>query len=331
MVLLALSAEISNLLLWRHQSSKMGNTVASPTTIDLNDVAVFVRVVDAGGFSRAAKDLGLTKSAVSRRVARLEDALGVRLLHRTTRRSSLTDAGRRFHQRATHAVAALAEAAGEVDDLAGEPRGTVRITAPPDLGSEHLAGPIVRFTRKYPGIQIELSFSARHVDIVGEGFDFALRGTGALRDSSLVARRIASTPLIVVASPRYLAKRGTPEVPEDLQSHDCILYGVEPDRTRWKLAGPRGERTVRVNGVVRSDDLAFMRALAVEGGGVALSPQAHVHKALARGALRRILPEWRGSTGALWLVSPPSRNRPQAVELLSEYLVAELTKSMARL
>jgi DNA-binding transcriptional LysR family regulator len=308
----------------------MGNTVAFSSTIDLNDVAVFVRVIDAGSFSRAASDLGLTKSAVSRRVARLEEALGVRLMHRTTRRSSLTEAGKRFHQRATSAVSTLREAASEIDELVQEPRGTVRITAPPDLGTDYLVGIVGKLTRRHPGIEIELSLSTRLVDIVAEGFDIALRGTGALRDSSLVARRIAMTPLVLIASSKYLAARGTPRAPEDLSEHECILFGTDPERTRWKLTGPAGERTVAVHGAVRTDDLAFSRALAGAGGGIALSPLMHVQKALARGTLVRVLPQWRGSTGALYLVCPPARHVPHAVQLVRDYLLSELTRSMAK-
>jgi DNA-binding transcriptional LysR family regulator len=306
----------------------MGNTVASDATIDLNDVAVFVRVIEAGSFSRAADQLGLTKSAVSRRLARLEEALGARLLHRTTRRSSLTEAGARFHQRAVHALAELSDASTEIDELALEPRGTVRVTAPPDLGSEYLAPLIARFTRRHPRIEVELSLSTRFVDLVAEGFDFALRG-GVLRDSSLVARRIATTPLVPIASSRYLAKHGTPREPEDLSEHECILFGAEQGRARWTLIGPSGERTVSVTGRVRTDDLAFVRALTLQGAGIALLPLVGAKPAITRGPLVRLLPEWHGPAGALYVLSPSARHVRQAVQLLREYLYVELKRALA--
>jgi DNA-binding transcriptional LysR family regulator len=316
------------LLLRRHQSTQMGKTVAVSETIDLNDVAVFVKVIEAGGFSRAAEQLALTKSAVSRRVARLEEALGARLLHRTTRRSSPTEAGTRFHQRAIVALAELSDATTEIDELALEPRGRVRITAPPDLGSEYLAPLIARFTRRHPRIEIELCLSTRFVDLVAEGFDFALRG-GVLQDSSLVARRIATTPLVAIASSRYLAKHGTPREPEDLCAHECILFGAEQGRARWTLVGPSGERTVSVTGRVRTDDLAFVRALTLQGAGIALLPLVGAKPAITRGPLVRLLPGWHGPAGALYLLSPSARHVRQAVQLLREYLYVELKRALS--
>lgn len=306
----------------------MGNSVANPATIDLNAVAVFVRVVEAGSFTRAAEQLGLPKSAVSRRVARLEESLGTRLLQRSTRRLSLTEAGSRYHRQATTALGTLSDAARDVGELQDEPRGVVRFTAPNSLVTDYLIEPLAKFARHYPRVSVELVLTTRMVDLVAEGIDFALRGT-LLRDSALIARKVAPTPLIPVATPAYLARRGVPREPADLVRHDCILYKPENGRNRWRLTAADRERTVTVMGPAGADDIRVVYELALAGMGIGLIPNVSVSNDLGKQRLVRVLPSWCGPKGGLFLVYPPARHVPQRVLLLREQLFSHLRKALA--
>jgi DNA-binding transcriptional LysR family regulator len=191
--------------------------------IDLNDVATFVRVADGGGFTAAANALGVPKSTVSRSLARLERVLGVRLVHRTTRALALTEAGRAYYDRVRGAVLGVAEATADVVDLGTEPRGSIRVTTPVDVGQVLLAEVVAGFVQRYPQVHFEVTLTSRIVDLVAEGFDLALRAS-ELRDSSLVARRIGNTGMGLFASPAYLKRRGTPKAVADLASHEFIRF-----------------------------------------------------------------------------------------------------------
>jgi len=304
------------------QSSIKQKTVAKIGTIDLNDVAAFVQVVTAASFTQAARQLGLPKSAVSRRVARLEDALGARLLQRTTRRLHLTDAGTHYYREATEALAALDDAKEAVGELQAEPRGTVRITAPGDF-HDHLEEPLSEFAERYPKVYVEVVLTGRRVDLVGEGFDLALRA-GHLLDSSLRVRRLGTTPLVTMAAPAYLERHGTPQRPEELANHTCVLFRSENGQSRWQLSGPDGERAVTVRGPVGSDDFALIRDLAKRGVGIALVPLHSCLADITANELERVLPAWSGPAGALFLVYPPSPQVPQRVVLLREHLYERL-------
>src|SRR5688572_7869543 len=213
------------------------------TIMDLNRAATFVRVIEAQSFTGAAKQLGLPVSSVSRAVAQLEQELGARLLHRTTRKLRLTDAGERFFRRMHAAVTEASEAALEASGFAADPRGVVRLTAPHDLGgAKRFPDVVASITKRLPGIVLELKLSNRFVDLVADGIDLAIRA-GALTDSSLMARRVTSSGLGIFASPAYLARRGQPRRPADLIQHDCLSYGGREGKLPWKLTGPRGEQT----------------------------------------------------------------------------------------
>jgi DNA-binding transcriptional LysR family regulator len=305
---------------------KIKHTVAKTATIDLNAVAVFARVVETGSFTGAAAQLGLPKSAVSRRVARLEEALGVRLLQRTTRRLHLSDAGARYYHQAALALAGLNDAARALGSLQAEPRGTVRITGPTGFDLPRFSKMLTDFTRRYPRVQIDVELTSRFVDLVAEGFDLALRGTDTLRDSTLISRRIAKTPLVFVASPGYLKRRGAPKSPADLSNHDCVLFGNPAAAGRWLLSGPGGERTVEVRGNFRVGDMELAWALAERGAGIAQAPLQSIADLLSRGRLQRVLPDHQGATGALYLVYPSAQFVPQAISLLREHLFIELRR-----
>ncbi|MCU0685624.1 MAG: LysR family transcriptional regulator [Polyangiaceae bacterium] len=241
--------------------------------MDLNRVAVFARVVEGNGFTAAAKALGLPKSSVSRAVTLLEAELGVRLLQRSTRKVSLTEAGSAFYERAARGLAGVEEAALAVADMQGALRGPIRMTSPADAGDRLLGPALARFLRRHPRVQVELVLTGRIVDLVAEGFDLALRA-GHLRDGSLIARKVGDTAGGVFASPRYLSRHGEPARLDDLAAHRCVLFRPTRGRSVWTLKGPAGEEHVEVRGPLGADDLSFVRRALL--GGPARTPAAFV-------------------------------------------------------
>lgn len=303
--------------------------------MDLNRASLFVKVVELGGFTAAARALGVPKSSVSRSVALLESELGARLLHRSTRRVELTETGRAFFERAVHAVADMAEAERAVSDLQCSPSGTVRITAPLDAGAYLLAPVLPRFNAEYPGIYVEVLLTSRVVDLLEEHVDFALRAA-PVTDGSLVARRLARIDTALFASPAYLKKRGTPKSFSALAEHDCILFRPEHGRARWSLAGPKGDETIEVHGPIGADDFTFVYRAALAGAGIAYLPLFLAADAEARGDLVRVLPgAQRGSQvrivptrtlegSGLQLVYPSARHLPRRAALFRDFLLKAL-------
>ncbi len=306
----------------------MGKLVAEPTSIDLNQIGVFVRVVEAGSFTAAAAVLRLPKSSVSRKFAALESALGTRLLQRTTRRLRLTEAGQRYFRQARQAVVDLDEAANELANLGLAPRGNVRISAA-DFEDGPLAEVIAAFCRVHPQIHVDLTVTGRRVNLIEEGFDLAVRA-GLLEDSTLVARKVARSELKLYAAPSYLARRGTPRRLADVARHDCVLYRTAKGLFPWRLTGPRGPETVRVSGSVTADDMGFVRRLVLGGAGIGLLPETLAETEVARDALERVLPAYAVRGGAIYVVSPPLRHLPARVALLRDYLIAELPRALGR-
>jgi DNA-binding transcriptional LysR family regulator len=297
--------------------------------MDLNRVAIFVNVVASESFTAAAERLGVPKSSVSRGVAQLEEELGVRLLERTTRKLSLTEAGEAFYRRARPAVAGLEEASAEATSLRREPRGTVRMTAPLELGVAVLPRLIVDFTRRYPRVQVAVALTSRLVDLVGEQFDIALRA-GKLEDSSLVARKIAGVDLALYASAEYLDRRGRPKTLAELAKHDCILNRARGGGGTWTLHGPRGEEQVEVSGPIQADAMFFLMDAALAGGGIALLAQDVADSEYRAGHLERVLPEYALRGGAYYLLMPSSRLIPAHVVLFRDFLIEHLATFWAQ-
>jgi DNA-binding transcriptional LysR family regulator len=295
--------------------------------MDLNRIAVFARVVEAGSFTAAAAALGVRKSSVSRSVAALEEALGIRLLQRTTRKLSLTDAGSAYYARARDALAGIQEAHRAASSLGAEARGVVRITAPVDLAGD-LATVTSAFVHAHPAVRVEVSLTARFVDLVKEGFDLAVRA-GPLVDSSLLARKLGETEIALFASPAYLDRAGRPRRLSDLARHDCILYRAAGATTVWRLSGPRGEEEVSVRGRVETDEFAFVRASAREGAGIAFTPVGMVASLVESGDLERVLPRYAVRGALLHIVWPSRGFEPAAVRLLRDALVEALAPTLA--
>jgi DNA-binding transcriptional LysR family regulator len=270
---------------------------------DLDSAALFVAIAEHGSFRGAARALGLPKSTVSRRVAELEARLGARLLQRTTRRVGLTDAGDAYVRQARVAVAALQEAERAVTELQSEPRGTLRVSMPVELGSDSGSRLVARYLARHPEVRVIADVSNRRVDLVREGFDAAVRA-GPLDDSTLVAARFALTPIRVFGSPAYLRKRGVPRTPDELAGHDCVLFGQATEGT-WTFAGARQPKQVRVRGRVAANSLRMCRDLAAAGVGLVQLPgmmEAGEH------GLRAVLDEFMLPPRPVHLVYPSAQH-----------------------
>ena len=296
--------------------------------MDYENAALFVRVVETGSFTAAARALSLPKSSVSRAVTKLERELGVRLLQRTTRALALTDAGRRFFDRVRGAVQGLDEAEAAAREEGSEPRGVVRMTAPTDAHSFGLGEALAAFRQKYPRVEIELTLTSRIVDLVAEGFDLAVRA-GVLRDSSLVARKIGSSDMMLFASPAYLEKRGRPQTLADLATHDFVLYRNHVGRRTLHLQGPSGDAAFEAHARATADDLILLTALAAGGGGIALLPTTLAGPYVDRGQLEVILRDYRLTGGGAFIVLPSSAHVPARVAVLRDFLVDELGQRLA--
>jgi DNA-binding transcriptional LysR family regulator len=288
---------------------------------NLPDIAIFVRVVEAASFTQAADALGISQSVVSRSVTALEARLGVRLLNRTTRRLSLTEAGAELYRRASQALGELEEAQLEVTRFQAEPRGLLRVSAPTSFSLMHLAPLVQPFLAVNPGVRINLQLDDRQVDLVEEGFDLAIR-VARLRDSTLVAQRLAPARQVVCASASYLEKHGEPERPEDLVRHDCIVYtyGQSPGKWRFKTAGNEEEIVVPVQGTLQTNNGMVERAAALDGLGLCLLPTFYIGDELRSGALRAVLTDFPPVELAIYAVYPERRNLSPKVRAYVDYL-----------
>jgi DNA-binding transcriptional LysR family regulator len=294
--------------------------------MDYNRVALFVRVVRAGTLTAAAAEVGLPKSSVSRSLTTLESDLGVRLLHRTSRKLALTDAGHAFYDSVRGSISAIDEADELVRERTSEPRGLVRIAAGPPISGD--APAFVELRKRYPGIRIEIGLSTRHVDLVAEGFDLAVRA-GRLEDSSLISRRIGSTAAGLVASPAYLRVHGRPKTIADLAAHDWVLMRAPGGRASLKLQGPDGPQMVEVAPQLVVDDLEFCRRAAEAGAGITLLPKMAFVRSIEARALEQVLPGWSDEGPALHVVMPSARHVPARVRLVADYLVEYFTAQLA--
>jgi DNA-binding transcriptional LysR family regulator len=300
--------------------------------IDLNQVSAFVRVMEAGSFTAAARGLGLPTSSVSRRVSALEKSLRVRLLQRGTRKLVLTESGRLYFERARAALAGLADASAAVTDMSQEIAGPIRFTTGGD-NTGLIANLINEFLGRYPSVQLEVVLTARRVDLVTEGFDLALRA-GPLVDSSLVVRRLGRSDHGLFAARAYLRKAGKPRRVSDLARHRFVLFGEPHQREQLRLTGPQGEETVKVQGPLVIHEMSFAADAIAAGVGIGLVPEAYRGWAM-KGGLRaglrelvRVLPDYRMIGSELSLVSPPTGYEPTRVALLRDFLADRLRPLM---
>jgi len=296
---------------------------------DLEGLAIFAKVLQMQSFGRAAAELQLSKATVSKAVSRLEARFGVRLFNRTSRRLSLTEAGKQLAERAAHILAEgeLAESEGIAN--AASPRGHIRLAAPMSFGVLRVAPVLPEFLERFPEVSIDLHLSDAHVDLVGEGFDAAIR-IATLPDSSLVARTLAAMPRYLVASPRYLKEFGRPNHPLRLTQHRCVSYASTVGDT-WHFSHEQGDTaSVRPSGPLRVNNGEAMMPLLVEGGGLGILPEFILREALDDGRLEIVLPDWKVSGGAVHWVTPPGGRRPKRVEVLGDFLTEKLSGRRSR-
>ena len=286
----------------------------------VREMASFVAVVEAGSFIGAADASGLSKAAVSRHVGDLEHRLGVRLLHRTTRRLSLTEEGRAFHQRAKELLGEIDAAEADITSRSAEPAGMIRVNAPLTFGILHLAPLWARFTEAYPGVTLDVILNDRVVDVVEEGYDLAIR-IAALPSSTLVSRKLASSRMVLCASPGYLRKHGRPKHPRDIASHLTLSYSYLSTGDEWRFIGPQGPVSVRIHPRIHTNSGDTCRIAALDHQGIILQPDFLVADDLRRGDLVELLPKYRGVEFGIHAAYPSRKHLPLKTRVLVDFLV----------
>ena len=294
---------------------------------DFEAWAIFAKVADAGSFTGAASELGLTKATVSKAMTRLEARIGATLFHRTSRRLSLTETGRSVRDQAAIMVTQGEAAEAMASSTSAVPRGTVRVAAPMSFGIKHVAPSLPEFIAANAEVGIDLHLSDALVDLVAEGFDLGLR-IATLTDSSLRARRLCSVGRSLVATPAYLATHGHPKHPDDLVRHACLGYAYLPTPDRWQFVGPKGKSVdVKPTGPLRANNADALAPALRAGLGIAVQPDFMVWDELKAETLVRLMPDWSPPPIALNLVTPPSALRPARVSALIAFLESRLTSA----
>ncbi|WP_116475467.1 LysR family transcriptional regulator [Zobellella maritima] len=285
-----------------------------------DDLILFAQVIELGSFSKAAEANDLTNSVVSKRIARLEEELGSTLIHRSTRRLTLSDAGRVLYQRARLVAQSAQEAFDAVTGYSQALEGHIRISVPTISGELLLAAAVAEFCDLHPAISIDMSLENRFVDLVGEGYDLVIR-TGHLDDSNLIARHILDSRWTICAAPAYISRRGKPLVPEDLLKHNCLIYSYQESGARdWLFSRQDEIYPLRVAGNFSTDNAAALRKAAIAGYGLAYVPRCLVYPDLQAGRLVELLPKQVGKVLGIYAVYPYSRQPPRKIKLLIEHI-----------
>ena len=292
--------------------------------MDLNDIVVFTKVAETKSFTGAAEALGLPKSTVSRKLAQLEERLGVRLVQRTTRKLALTDIGEAYYARCSRIVADVVEAEHVVMDMQSTPRGRLRMSSTVDFATRYLGGIVAEFLAAHPDITIELEASDRVVDLIEDGFDLAVR-FGPMPESTLIARRMCTVNLVLCCSPSYAA-RGLPKTIDELDAHDHVLFIPTSRNQTWTLFAEGTEQTYEFGRPARfaCNNYGAVREVAIAGGGVALLTDFMIAKDLAQGTLVPVLPEWRTRATEVHAVYPARQNVPPRLTLFLDHLAKAL-------
>lgn len=286
----------------------------------LDAMNALVKVVASGSYAEAARRLGLTRSAVSKAVMELETELGARLLDRTTRRVTPTEAGLAYYERCVAILAQVEETEAQVSRLHDEPKGVLKINAPMSFGTLYLSAAVADFMRRYTDLKIELMLTDRYIDPLEEGVDITVR-IGNLADSSLIARRIAPARVVLVASPAYLARHGEPKVPADLTSHRCLQYGHTTSMQRWQLTENGQTVSAPIGTCMASNNGDALREAAINGIGIARLPTFIVGHDLQAGRLLAVLPDHSPPPGSVYAVYAPNRYLAAKTRLFIDFIV----------
>lgn len=296
----------------------------SPKLDDLLAMAAYAHVVEAKSFTAAAAKLGLSKSVVSSRLSELEARLGVRLLHRTTRKLSLTTEGARLYERCARILRSAEEAVEVIADVGTLPQGLLRVTAPIGFGLLQLAELLPPFSERYPDVRLDVSLSDRILDIAAEGFDIAIRVASRLRESNLVARRLGTDRNILCSAPSYLARRPAPRAPYDLAQHNCLQLFSVRQSYEWSFQTPGEPLVVPVSGNLNIDNVVAMRTALLGGHGIAVMPQSVVAADLKRGRLVALLPNHPMQEMGVYAVHVHGRHVPAKVRVFLDFLIERL-------
>lgn len=289
----------------------------------LTAMEVFVRIVETGSFSAVARDLGMTQPTVSKQLTALERKLKTRLLNRTTRQLSLTEAGSAYYESCKRIIDTVREAEANLGILQTQLNGLLRINTSIGLGQAYVGSIVLKFQRQHPGISIDLSYVDRFVDLVEEGMDLAIR-VGRLNDSNLAARRIGSTLRSVVATPAYLKKYGEPKVPQDLSTgHNCLQYAYLSTGNEWMFQGPEGPIRVKVSGNFRANNGDAVKQAVLSDLGIAITPDLFVLREIEEGRMKAILTEYATPPADINAVYPSARHVSAKVRAFTEFLRAE--------
>jgi len=292
---------------------------------DLDALKTFATIAALGSYARASDKLGISRTIASKRVSGLEAELGVKLINRTTRSMSLTEAGRKLHVMADTLFGLLDSAEEEIRSGAAAPRGVLRVNAPMSFGIRHLGRIVDEFLLRYPDIEMEFMLDDRVVNIVEEGFDVAIR-IRRLEDSSLLARYLAPAQMALCAAPAYLERRGEPSTPAELEQHECLVYDYLARQGVWSFVRAGQHVDVRVRGRLRGNNGDVLLQAALDGLGIILAPTFIAHEALRSGALAPILPEWRALDAGVYAVMPPGRIDVHRVRTFVDHLANALGK-----
>ena len=283
-------------------------------------IPVFVAVVENGGFSAASRRLGISKSAVSKRINQLENHLGVLLLHRTTRKINLTEAGERYYQHASQALSSASKAEDAVTELQGEPQGKLKVCSPMSFGRLHVAPLIPKFMQRYPKLQIDLMMDDRNIDLVADGIDVAIR-SGNMPDSTLIARKLAPLRQVLCASPAYIDRYGMPDTPSELCERNCILFSYSSDANEWTLNNGDKSEAVLVSGSYRVNNSEALLVALLEGVGIGRLPTFVAGPDLKAGNLVRILETYHIQDHTFYAVFPERQYLPAKVRVFLDFAI----------
>jgi len=294
---------------------------------DLRRMIIFFHVVDARSFSGAARKLGIARSAVSRHISLLEKTIGVRLLNRTTRSLSLTEAGETYYRSCARIVAEVESAANRISQLQDEPRGTLKVAAPISLGSRIIAPSITDFTRRHSELNVELLLDDQVVDMVKEGIDVSVR-IGWLHDSNLVARKLCDWPRLMCASPDYIERKGRPESPAQLVDHEWIIFTLLPTPFHWTFTTKNRQESIQVKGRLKTNNADAVRSFLLEGAGVAALGKFLVVDDIKAGRLERLLPDYDCGSAGIYAVYQDRLYQQAKVRLFIDFIDAQLKRLM---
>lgn len=285
-----------------------------------DSIRAFTQVVDSGGFAAAAREMGMSRSAVNKLVIALENELGVQLLHRSTRVVTPTETGLAFHEKCVEILASLEEAEQSIIQMHEEPRGRLRVNAPMSFGTLHLAPALADFLVQYPALQLQLTLSDRFIDPIEEGFDVTVRIAKPQASASLIVHPLIPAQRVLCAAPSYLETHGTPTHPEELRRHSCLHYGQLAVEDQWTLIGRDGEQTISVDGVLCSNNGEVLKDAAVRGLGITLLPTFIVGQELQQGTLQTVLPDYHPPELSISVIYPVNRHLSTKVRLLVDFL-----------